>query len=150
MRKHLHPDNPAFVIRKSVLFIMALVFFSFGNRAVAQCNIAPEGSTVDLVSPSGCNNGSFNLGAGAYYYLTVQENTYYNFSWANTSTCINGFCAVPQNGNASSFTTNQTGWASGTTNSLLVSAERNGCFPPLGTREKPIKQHISQRYRHAK
>ncbi|MCF8257413.1 MAG: T9SS type A sorting domain-containing protein [Flavobacteriales bacterium] len=91
------------------------------------CNIAAEGG-IAPTPPAGCNNTSTNFGSGAYRDLSVQPNTYYDFSWSNGgATNINGFCATPQNGGASAFTTNQTCWFSGSTSILRVSANRSNC-----------------------
>ena len=63
-------------------------------------NVAAE-TTPTLVAASACSNGTFRVGSGAYYNLTVAANTYYNFSWNNNgATNLSGFCATPQNGSA--------------------------------------------------
>ncbi|MCW5908673.1 MAG: hypothetical protein KIS94_12495, partial [Chitinophagales bacterium] len=82
-------------------------------------------STLNHIAASGCSNGTFKLGAGAYFDLPVTANTYYNFTWANGGANMSGFCATPQNGNATVFNSNQTGWFSGTTTSLRVAAIRS-------------------------
>jgi len=89
---------------------------------VAKCAIAAESNPL-FVAASGCSNGTFRMGPGAFFDLTVLPNTYYNFTFA-TTTSNDGFCAYPLNGNASSFSSNVTNWYSGTTTSLRVSANR--------------------------
>src|ERR1039457_2787114 len=100
MRKHLYPDTCVFVIRKSILLALAMVIFSFSNHVSAQCYNGGE-TSPNNINPSVCNPGSFDLGAGAYYYLPVNIGTYYDFSWTNSS-CSLGFCAGPANGSGSS------------------------------------------------
>lgn len=84
-----------------------------------------------LTNPVACNNATLRLGAGAYYDLTLNANTYYNFSWANNP-ATTGFTATILSGGAgatsSTFTTNQTNWYSGTTApTLRVTSTRNAC-----------------------
>jgi len=90
------------------------------------CSIAVE-TTTNHVTATGCQNGNFSIGSGAFFDLPVTANTYYNFTFSNTTANINGFCATPQGGSGSSFTSNQTCWFSGTTTSLRVSAQRANC-----------------------
>lgn len=90
------------------------------------CAIAVETSS-NHIAATGCQNGNFAIGSGAFFDLPVAANTYYNFTFTSTATNINGFCATPQNGNGSSFTSNQTCWFSGTTTSIRVSAQRSNC-----------------------
>ena len=92
-------------------------------RPVAKCEIAAESNPV-FTPASGCGNGSFRMGPGAYYDLTVVANTYYDFTWTNAASQNDGFCFYPLNGNAASFYTNQSGWFSGTTTTVRVSANR--------------------------
>lgn len=76
---------------------------------------------------TGCGSKNIKLGGGAYYNLPVDARTYYSFSWSESASNINGFCADPQNGSGSSgkFTSNQTAWYSGTTTSLRITAIRS-------------------------
>jgi hypothetical protein len=90
------------------------------------CSIAVE-TTTNHVTATGCQNGNFSIGSGAFFDLPVTANTFYNFTFSNTTANINGFCATPQGGSGSSFTSNQTCWFSGTTTSLRVSAQRDNC-----------------------
>lgn len=90
------------------------------------CSIAVE-TTTNHVTATGCQNGNFSIGSGAFFDLPLSANTYYNFTFTNTTANINGFCATPQGGSGSSFTSNQTCWFSGTTTSLRVSAQRANC-----------------------
>lgn len=90
------------------------------------CAIAVE-TGPNVLAATGCQNGSVNVGSGAYWDLPIAANTYYNFSFTNSAANISGFCATPQNGNGSSFTSNQTCWFSGTSTSLRVSANRANC-----------------------
>jgi trimeric autotransporter adhesin len=85
------------------------------------CNLGLEGASP--AQPTGCTPQSTTFGAGAYRDINLTANTYYNFTWTNGPN-VTGFCAVPQNGNATGFTTNQTGWFSGTTTVLRVSSNR--------------------------
>ena len=126
MKKHLHPDRSAFA-KRVLFFAIIMLMSSFVNRTLAQCNVAAE-SNVLQVNPTGCNNGSIHLGAGATFNLTVLQNTYYNFSWSNNSAHIIGFCAQTLNGTAvpASFTTNQVGWFSASTTSLEISGDGDG------------------------
>jgi gliding motility-associated-like protein len=125
--KQMHPDASAWV-KKIFVFTLAFFILNQQNSLRAQCVVATE-SSPNQVNPSGCNNGNLSLGPGAYYNVTVNANTYYNFSWLNVSSCINGFCAQPLNGNAVAFsTTPTTGWFSGTTTSLQISANATGCW----------------------
>src|ERR1019366_2762636 len=77
-------------------------------------------------NPTGCSNGSIPLGAGGFLNLTLNPNTYYDFSWSNNSAYIIGFCDQPLNGGASAFAGNTVGWYSGTTTSLRISADGDG------------------------
>ncbi len=87
------------------------------------CGVALEGPSP--AQPTGCLNQIATFGAGAYRDINITANTYYNFTWTdNGAPNIVGFCATPQNGNATGFTTNQIGWFSGTTTVLRVSANR--------------------------
>lgn len=90
------------------------------------CGIFVETGT-NHVTATGCQNGNFGLGSGAYFDLPISPNTYYNFSFTNTATNINGFCATPQGGTGTAFTSNQSCWFSGTTSVLRVSANRSNC-----------------------
>jgi hypothetical protein len=90
------------------------------------CAIAVE-TSANHTSALGCQNGNFSVGSGAFFDLSVSPNTYYDFSFVNTAANINGFCATPQGGNGSAFTSNQTCWFSGTTQTLRVSANRSNC-----------------------
>ncbi len=127
MSKKLYPVPSAFVMAKNVLLIVLLLVSAIYTQSLAQCSVGPESNPLPI-NPVACNNGSLSLGSGAYYTLTINANTYYNWTFATGSGCINGFCATPQNGNAVGFTTNQTNWFSGTTTSLLISSSRNGCY----------------------
>src|ERR1035437_5197218 len=126
MKKHLHPDGSAFA-KRVLFFAITILMSSFFNRSMAQCLVAVE-TNPSPINPSLCNNGSIHLGAGADYNLTLNANTYYNFSWSNNSAHITGFCAQTLNGTAvpASFNTNQVGWFSATTTSLLISAQADG------------------------
>ncbi len=87
------------------------------------CGVALEGPSP--AQPTACQNQIATFGAGAYRDLNLSANTYYNFTWTdNGAPNIVGFCATPQNGNGTAFTTNQIGWFSGTTTVLRVSANR--------------------------
>lgn len=88
------------------------------------CGIAAE-TSPDHVNASGCSEGSFTMGSGAYYNLAVEQYTYYKFTFTESASNINGFCAKAQNGNANDFTTNQTAWYSGTTTQLRVASVRS-------------------------
>jgi len=127
MSKKLYPAPQAFVINKSLLLATLMLVLGVYNQAFGQCNVGSETDPLP-VNPVACNNGSLHLGSGAYYIITISANTYYNWTFANGSGCVNGFCAQPQNGNAVGFTVNTNNWFSGTTTSLLISANRNGCF----------------------
>jgi hypothetical protein len=88
-------------------------------------NAAPgSGTTLAFTAANACSNGSFSLGAGAFYDLVVQPHTSYNFTWANGGTNMSGFCARPTNGNGIGFNGNVVGWYSGTTTTLRVTAIR--------------------------
>ena len=131
MSKKLYPAPSAFTFIRNFCFAALLLLFGINNQSSAQCSIAAESNT-GITTPSGCGNGNFSLGSGAYYNLSVNPNTYYVFSFSNQGNgCIStAFCATPQNGtgNSGSFTSNQTAWFSGTTTLLQVSSSRNGCF----------------------
>ncbi|HRG88373.1 MAG TPA: hypothetical protein PLW44_05090, partial [Chitinophagales bacterium] len=117
MKKHMLPGNNALL--KCFVVLMTILSAYSSN---AQCNVGAE-SNPSPISPSGCSNGRVLLGSGANYSLAILPNTYYNFSYT-TGPNSNGFCATPQNGSASSFTSSQIGWFSGTTTTLLVSSSR--------------------------
>ncbi len=96
---------------------------SLPGITVTGCNIASEGSSP--AQPAACQNQFATFGSGAYRDINITANTFYNFTWNNNGASnISGFCATPQNGNATGFNTNQIGWFSGTTTILRVSANR--------------------------
>lgn len=108
-----------------VYSVFSVCALSVSKESLGQCNVAAETNTA-FSAASGCNNGNFNLGSGAYYDLGVIPNTFYVFTWNNNGAPnINGFCANPNNGSGSAFTTNQTNWFSGSTTSLRVSSNRS-------------------------
>ena len=75
-----------------------------------------------FTAASGCSNGTFSVGAGAYYDVTVAANTWYNWTFNNNGAAnINSFYLQPLNGNAAAASqTNLTGWFSGTTTSVRI------------------------------
>ena len=87
------------------------------------CNLASETNPLHSGAPAGCNNATFNVGSGAYYDLGISSDTWYNFTFTNGSS-MSGFCATPLNGSGSAFSSNVTGWYSGTTTTLRVSSSR--------------------------
>ena len=111
------------LLKKISLLGASLLLLSW--QASAQCYVAAE-SNPTFSAASGCSNGSFRLGSGAYYDLGVSPNTYYVFSWNNNGAPnISGFCATPLNGSGSGFNADQTAWFSGSTTSLRVSSFRS-------------------------
>lgn len=53
------------------------------TRPVAKCEIAGETNPLHTAA-SGCSNGSFRMGPGAYYDLAVAANTYYSSGSCST------------------------------------------------------------------
>lgn len=107
-------------------YAIVTVTYTAGG-ACCYTGVAAE-TSHDHIAASGCNAGSFTLGGGAYYNLAVEQNTYYMFTFTESASNINGFCATNVNGNANDFNTNQTStspWFSGTTTSLKVAAIRS-------------------------
>jgi hypothetical protein len=90
------------------------------------CGVFVE-TGANHVTATGCQNGNFGVGSGAFFDLPVTPNSYYDFTFTNTAANINGFCATPQGGSGTAFTTNQSCWFSGTTSVLRVSANRSSC-----------------------
>ncbi|MCW5909388.1 MAG: LamG domain-containing protein, partial [Chitinophagales bacterium] len=103
--------------------------------SVSECNkvyvlkrpigIAAETNPL-FTAATGCSNGTFRMGAGAYYDVTVAANTYYNWTWNNNGAGnMNSFYLQPLNGNAAALQqTNATAWFSGTTTSVRIHAWR--------------------------
>jgi len=84
---------------------------------------AGESEGASLPSPiaaSNCSNGETRVGSGAYRDISVTAGKYYDFTWTNGGANMNGFAVVPQNGDRSTFTSNQTAWYSGTTTTLRL------------------------------
>lgn len=87
--------------------------------------------TAAATLASACNNGTVPLGSGAYRDITIQSNTYYNFTAPASFTNADAMVITPQNGagNGGTLTLtasqSSTGWFSGTTTTLRVSSRRN-------------------------
>ncbi|HLP50726.1 MAG TPA: hypothetical protein VK154_07570, partial [Chitinophagales bacterium] len=122
MKKHMLPGTIALFKRLALVAIVALIFTP--ASIYGQCNIAQEIPSVN--APSGCSDGSFSLGSGAYYDLPISQNTYYNWTFSESTANISGFCAAP-NGTTSSgsFSANTNNWFSGDATSIRMSPNRS-------------------------
>jgi hypothetical protein len=93
-------------------------------------NLGLETAAATLAS--GCSNGTVPLGSGAYKDITIQANTYYNFTAPASFTNADAMVITPLNGTGNggnlTLTAGQssTAWFSGTTTSLRVSSRRTG------------------------
>ncbi|MFN8285647.1 MAG: gliding motility-associated C-terminal domain-containing protein [Chitinophagales bacterium] len=121
MRKH---STPGAFAKRVLSLAVAVLLSAWSTNVLAQCSIAAE-TSPNVVTPSGCGNGSLNLGAGAFTTISIQPNTCYAFDWFNQAADICGFCAT-SNGSGGSFSSNQTSWNSGSSTTLTVSSNRCG------------------------
>ncbi len=123
MRKH---STPGAFAKRLLSLALALCLSTWSVNLFAQCSVAAE-TSPNVVTPSGCGNGTLNLGAGAFTTISIQPNTCYAFDWFNQAADICGFCAS-SNGSGGSFSSNQTSWNSGTSTTLTISSNRCGAW----------------------